>query len=130
VQASAAGQIGEVLRRSACRQVTVLVGKADYAVGVADVKPLGIGAGGIERYAEGLVQIGRKDRNLLGLAVRTGSAEDFDLAGFTLGQEEIAIGGCSNQAGIVQTRRCSDVEPAWGRCLRIRWELARAGRRR
>ena len=39
-QTSAAGQIGQMLLRAAGLQVAVLVGEANDAVGVADVRPL------------------------------------------------------------------------------------------
>ena len=69
-QASAAGQFSEVFRGSACLQIAILVREADDAVGVADVDVFGIGARGIERDAERLMQAVCEDGGLLRLAVR------------------------------------------------------------
>ena len=101
-QASAAGQVGQVFRGAAGGEVAVFVREADDAVGVADVDPGGIGSGGVEGDAEGLVEIGGKDRDLLRLAVGAYAAKDFDFAGLALGQEEVAVGGGADEAGIVE----------------------------
>ncbi len=101
-QASAAGQVGELFHGAARLQVAVLVGEAHDAVGVADVNPLRIGSEGIKRDAEGLMQAGGEDGDLLRLAVRADAAKDLDLAGFALGQKQVAVGRDANEARIVE----------------------------
>ena len=43
-----------------------------------------------------------EDRGLLGLAACVHAAEDLDLAGFALGQEEVAVGRKANQPRVVE----------------------------
>jgi hypothetical protein len=104
-QPSAARQIGQVLSGTSRRQVAVFIGKADDAVGVADVDPGRVWTGGVKGDAEGLVQAVGEDRNLRSLAVRTHAAEDLDLAGLALGQKQIAIGRGANQPRVIQASR-------------------------
>ena len=50
-------------------QVSILIRKPDDCVGVADVHPLGVVSGRIERNAIRLVESGGEDAGLLGLAL-------------------------------------------------------------
>src|ERR1039458_3303410 len=101
-QASAAGQIGELLHGASGCQVAVVVREANDGVGVTDVDPLGVGAEGIEGDAERLVEIGGEDRDLRWLAVGVDAAEDLDLASFALSEEEVAVGRETDEARVVE----------------------------
>ena len=84
------------------RQIAILIGEAHDAVGVAHVDPGGVRPEGIKGDAEGLVQALGEDRDLGRLAIRANAAEDLDLAGLALGQEEVAVGRGADQPRIVQ----------------------------
>ena len=61
-----------------------------------------IGAGGIEGDAEGLVEAGGEDGDLLRFAVGVDAAEDLDLAGLAFGEEEVAVGREADEARVVE----------------------------
>ncbi len=96
------GNSASVLRLGARHQIAIVVREAHDAVGIADIKPLGIGAGRIENDAEGQVQTARKDRDLLGGSVPSYTAKDFDLAAGALSEKEVAVGCGPQQARVVQ----------------------------
>ena len=98
-------------------RVAVLVGEADDRVGVADVDVLRLRPRRIERDPEGPRQAGGEDLVHLGLAVAVGVAEDADAVGAALGDEEVAVGGADDDAGLVQPGgELGDLEP-----LRAPW---------
>ena len=102
-QASAAGQLGEVLRRAAGLQIAILIREAHDAVGVANVDPLRIGAGGIEGDAEGLVQAGQRRRRLAsGLPSASTPRKTLILPVCAFGEEEIAVGRDAQEPRIVE----------------------------
>ncbi len=69
--------------------------------GVADVDVLGVGAGGVEGDAEGVVEAGGEFFDGGGAAVGGDAAEDDDGAGAGVGEEEIAVGGGADcEAGL------------------------------
>ena len=104
-QASAARQLSQVFHRSAGFQVAVLVGEAHNLVRVANIDPLGVGSGRVERNAEGLVQVGGEHRGLLRLAVRSHTAKYLDLPRLALRQKNIAVGRGPQQPGIIEAGR-------------------------
>ncbi len=101
-QASAAGQVGDLLHGAASGEIAIAVGEAHDAVGVADIDPLRVGAEGIEGDAEGLVEIAGEDGGLFGIAVGVDAAKDFDFARSAFGEEEVAVGGEADEAGVVE----------------------------
>ena len=83
-------------------RVAVLVGEADHGVGVADVDVLRLGPDRVEGDPERPVQAGGEDLVDLGLAVAVGVAEDADAVGAALGQEQVAVRGADDHAGLGQ----------------------------
>ena len=83
-------------------RVAVLVGEADHGVGVADVDVLRLGPDRVEGDPERSVQAGGEDLVDLGLAVAVGVAEDADAVGAALGQEQVAVRGADDDAGLGQ----------------------------
>ena len=83
-------------------RVAVLVGEADDRVGVADVDVLRLGPGRVEGDPERPVQAGGEDLVDLGLAVAVGVAEDADAVGAALGDEQVAVRGADDDAGLCQ----------------------------
>ena len=82
--------------------VAVLVGEADDRVGVGDVDVRRVRARRVEGDAERLVEARGEDLGQLGLAVAVGVAEDLDPAGLALGDEDVAVGGGHDDAGVGQ----------------------------
>ena len=82
--------------------VAVLVGEADDRVGVADVDVLRLRPRRIERDPERAAQAGGEDLVDLGLAVAVGVAQDVDAVGAALGDEEVAVGGADDDAGLAR----------------------------
>ena len=83
-------------------RVAVLVGEADHGVGVADVDVFRLGPDRVEGDPERPVQAGGEDLVDLGLAVAVGVAEDADAVGAALGQEQVAVRGADDDAGLGQ----------------------------
>ena len=109
---TAAGQIGDVLLWARGCEVAVVVGEADDFIGVADVNPLRVGSKWIEGDAEGLVEIGGEDGDLLWLAVGIDAAKDFDFAAGAVSEEEIAVGSEADESWVVEAGRVKlDLEP-------------------
>ena len=79
-------------------EIAIFVGEALDGGGVADVDVLGVGAGGVEGDAEGVVEAGGEFFDGGGAAVGGDAAEDEDGAGAGVGQEEIAVGGGGDKA--------------------------------
>ena len=79
-------------------EVAGLVGEALDGGGVADVDVLGVGAGGVEGDAEGVVEAGGEFLDGGGLAVGADAAEDEDGAGAGVGEEEVAVGRGADEA--------------------------------
>ena len=83
-------------------RVAVLVGETDHGVGVADVDVLRLWPDRVEGDPERSVQAGGEDLVDLGLAVAVGVAEDADAVGAALGQEQVAVRGADDDAGLGQ----------------------------
>ncbi len=81
-------------------EVAIFVGEALDGGGVADVDVLRVGAGGVEGDAEGVVEAGGEFFDGGGFAVGGDAAEDEDGAGAGVGEEEIAVGGGGDEAGL------------------------------
>src|ERR1035438_9337767 len=111
---AAAGELGvagnvrdDGLGRAGRMQVTRVVGKALHRSGVSNVNVLRI-VGGIESDAEGVVQAAGEGGNLGGLAIATDAAQDDDLAGAGVGEEEVAVGRGHDQARLGESATTAD----------------------
>src|SRR5438270_2442059 len=102
-QSPASGKIGDLLFASSSFQVAILVRKANHRVGIADVDPFRIRSWGIKSDAKWLPQPAGKHLIALGLTVRGDAAQDFNYAGITLSDEQIAIRGRSDLTRIIET---------------------------
>jgi hypothetical protein len=89
----------DCLRRAGGVQIAGVVGEALHVGGVGDIDELGID-GGVEGDAEGVVEAGGESGDLGGLAVGLDAAQDDDLAGAGVGEEEIAVGSGADEAGL------------------------------
>src|SRR3712207_1296073 len=85
-------------------QVAVAVREADDRAGVADVDVPGLRAGRMEGDAERAVELLGEDRAGLRPAVAVGVAEDAEAVGPALGDEQVAVGGAHDDAGLLQAR--------------------------
>ena len=83
-------------------QITILIRKAHDGVGVANINPLRIWTGRIERDAVGLLQSGGEGFGLLRLAVRRDSAEDQNFTGIAFGEKIISIGRGGYEPRIIE----------------------------
>src|SRR5215469_16976499 len=84
-QAPAPRKVGKLLGGATGFHVAILVGEAHHGISVADIDPLGILPGGIERNPEGLAQSIGEFLYLLRFAVSADSAEDHNLIAGTHG---------------------------------------------
>ena len=79
-------------------QVARVIREALHAGGVANVDVLGVRAGGIEGDAEGVVEAGGEGLDGCGGAVGFDAAQDDELAGAGVGEEEVAVGRGADEA--------------------------------
>ena len=103
--AASAGNIGDVLRRTARLQISVLIRKPNDRVEIADIDPLRIRSLRIKRNAERFVEAGSEDLALLRLAFGGDATEDVNLAFVGLGHEEVAVRCCADKPGIHESGR-------------------------
>src|SRR5271155_797798 len=81
--------------------VAVAIGETDHRTGIADIDPLRIGTGRVERHAKRITEPGGKHRRLRHRgAVR---ANDTDAPGVALGNKQIAVRRCANKSRRAQT---------------------------
>ena len=95
-------------------EVAVAVGVADDGVDGGDVEVLGVGAWGVEGDAEGEVQAGGVDFVLGGAGGALGGAEDADAAGGGFGEDDVAVGGGAEEAGVAEVFGVALDGEAWG----------------
>jgi hypothetical protein len=83
-------------------EIAIAIGKADHGIGVADIDPLRIGSGRIERDAERVVQARcERARRRRAVAVRPQHA---DAPGAALRDENVAIRRHANDARLGESR--------------------------
>src|SRR6266481_7855211 len=100
---AAGGKIGNMPGRAGGFQVSILIGKADDSVRVADVDPLRFISRRIKGDAVGTVEPFNEDRSLPGLAIGCDATEDLDFAAAAFSQKQIAVGGGADQTRIVES---------------------------
>ena len=83
-------------------EFTWLVGEAEDGVEGADIDPSRIGAGGVEGDAEGDVHAFGEDFATVWAGFAVGRVEDADAAGGGFGDEDVAVGGGTEEAGVFQ----------------------------
>ena len=102
--ATAAGQIGDMLRRAARLQIAVVIRKANHFVGVADINPLRIRPRRIKRNPVRTLQAAGENLHLFRLAVAGHAAKHANAPGIALGQKNVAVGSGPQQSRILQSR--------------------------
>src|ERR1700722_410950 len=85
-------QVGDVLRRSARFEIAIVIRKADYFIGVADINPLRVIARRIKGNSIRMIQALCEYLHLFGLAVLGQAAEDANASGIALRQKNVAGG--------------------------------------
>src|SRR5262249_51103698 len=101
-QSTSAGQIGHhYLSRAARLQVSLLIRKADYGIGIGDVNELRVQPRRVESDSEGLCQSARKDLSLFRRTIAADAPENLDLARVAFGHKEISIWRGADQPRIV-----------------------------
>src|SRR6202051_3255358 len=122
--AAAMGKIRDVLGGAGGFQVSAPIREADDGVCVADIDPLRVAARREEGNAVGAVESRDEDGSLAGFAIGSDAAEDLDFAGAAFRQENIAVGGGTNQSRIVESSCVQldgeSVRPFWPRIIGAR----------
>ena len=100
---SADRELGQLFSWTAGFEIAALIGKAHDAVCVADIDVFWIRPAGIEGDSEWLMEPFGEDGCLLRFSIGSDPAEDENLSGLALGNEEVAVWSGADKAGIVQS---------------------------
>src|SRR5258707_13923902 len=89
---ASAGEVVQLLQRTAGGHVAVVMRKPDHRIFVGHIHPLRIGSERIEGDAEGSLQPGRKNLYLLRLTLGRHAAKNLDVSCAGFGEKQVAVG--------------------------------------
>src|SRR5580700_8202899 len=96
-------------------QVSIVIGKADYSVGIADIDILWAWSGRVKGNAIRLVQAAGKSLSLLRFSIAGNPAEYLDVTSMALSDEDITVGRGRDFARLIKAGgEQFDFESGWG----------------